>query len=112
MKHLSEEALQTLVNEFYTESREDIVGLFAVAQAVEDLIGDEDAAREQALRIVERLLCKGMLAGDSPCHPAGYHPWPDQERSAVMHRIQSEWKALGHSPSIPDIAWFGPPTHA
>ena len=93
MRTLSDKEMQTLVSDFYTESHEDIVGLFAIAQAVEDLIDN----------------AKGMLAGDSPYHAGGYRPWPDQERTAVMHRIRREWMELGHSPSIPDIVWFGPP---
>ena len=109
MRTLSDKEMQTLVSDFYTESHEDIVGLFAIAQAVEDLIDNADVAREQALRVAEGLLAKGMLAGDSPYHAGGYRPWPDQERTAVMHRIRREWMELGHSPSIPDIVWFGPP---
>ncbi len=109
MKTLSDEQVHALIGEFYTESREDIVGLFAVAQAVEDLIEDTDIAREQTLRIVEGLLAKGMLAGDSPYHAGGYKPWPDQDQTAVLNRIRSEWTDFGHLPNIPDIAWFGPP---
>ncbi len=112
MRTLNDEQVQTLAGEFYTESHEDIVGLFAIAQAVEDLIDDVDAAREQALRVVQGLLARGMLAGDSPYSADGYRPWPDQERVAVMNRIRSEWVDLGHSPSIPDIVWFGPAKQA
>ena len=109
MEQLTDKQVCMLVDEFYTESHEDIVGLFAIAQAVEDLIGNNEITREQALRVVEALLAKGMVAGDSPYHPGGYKPWANQERSAVINRIRSEWQQLGHSPSIPDIAWFGPP---
>ena len=109
MKTLSDKQIHTLIGEFYTESYEDIVGLFAIAQAVEDLIKDLDIAREQTLRIVQGLLAKGMLAGNSPYNAGGYKPWPNQDQTAVLNRIRSEWMDLGHSPSIPDIAWFGPP---
>ncbi|MDT7953564.1 MAG: hypothetical protein RQ966_18850 [Acetobacteraceae bacterium] len=109
MKALSDNQIRSLVDEFYTDSQEDIVGLFAIAQAVEDILGqDPDSVREQTLRVVEALLDRGMLAGNSPYHPHGYQPWADQDRNALLKRIRSEWLRLGHSLSIPDIAWFGP----
>ena len=98
-----------LVDEFYTESLEDIVGLFSIVKEVGELIGNEDVTREQALRVVEALLAKGMLAGDPPYYPDGYKPWSDQNRDAVIGRIRLEWLRLGRVPNIPDIAWFGPP---
>ena len=112
MKILDDKQVQNLIGEFYSESCEDIVGLFAIAQAVEDLIPDADAAREQTLRIVDGLLSKGMVAGNSPYSIGGYQPWRNQDRMTVMRRIRSEWVDLGHSPSIPDIAWFGPAKQA
>ncbi len=112
MKTLDDKQVQTLIDEFYSESSEGIVGLFAIAQAVEDLIPNADAAREQTLQIVDGLLSKGMAAGDSPYSAGGYQPWPNQNRTTVMHRIRSEWMDLGRSPSIPDIAWFGPAKQA
>ena len=108
MKNLDEDQVNNLVDDFFTTSLEDIVGLFAIAQAVEDLTGDEKNSLEPSMRIVEKLLEKGMLAGYSPYDPDGYRPWPNQDRKVVMDRIRSEWIALGHSPSIPDIVWFGP----
>jgi hypothetical protein len=109
MKSLSDDQMRVLIDEFFTESDEDVVGLFAIAQAVEDLIKDKDMAREQALRVVEGLLDRGMLAGQSPYCIDGYQPWPDQDRTTVINRIRSEWLALGRSPTITDIVWFGPP---
>lgn len=51
---------------------------FAIADFVEDLIGnDDDTVREQTLQVVEALLTKGMLAGESPYHPGGYETWAD-----------------------------------
>ena len=109
MKTLSEDKIRCLVDNFFISSIEDIVGLFSIAQAVDELIEDKDNVLEQSMRIVERLLEKGMLAGYSPYEPDGYRPWPNQDRKTVMDRIRSEWLALGRLPTIPDIAWFGPP---
>ncbi len=111
MKTLTDEQQRFLVDEFSADP-EDPEGLFAIAHAVEHLGVDPDAVREQTLLIVEQLLSKGMAAGNSPYHPGGYQPWPNQDRSAVIDRIRSEWIALGRSPYIPEIAWFGPADHA
>lgn len=66
MKTLSDNQLRTLVAEFYTETKEEIVGLFAVAKEVYELLEDEDATREQTLRVVGAMLKSGMIAGDPP----------------------------------------------
>ena len=110
MTALSDDQVRSLVAEFYTDSQEDIVGLFAITRSVEDILGqDPPSVREQTLRVVEELLARGMLAGNSPYHPDGYQPWADQERASVTNRIRSEWQRLGRSPDIPDSPWFGPP---
>ena len=112
MKTLSDNQISTLVAEFHTDSEEDIVGLFAVAKEVYELLKEEDAAREQTLRVVEAMLKSGMIAGDPPYSPEGYTPWPNQTPEAVSNRIRSEWLALKRRPDIPDIAWFGPAKQA
>lgn len=109
MKSLTQSDIQNFVVEFYTDSTEDIVGLFAIAKEVGELLGDDESTREQALRVVNALLDKGMLAGNPPYYPGGYEPWTDQGRNAVISRIRTEWIALGRMPDIPDIVWFGPP---
>lgn len=112
MKTLSDNQISALVAEFHTESEEDIVGLFAVAKEVAELLEDEDAAREQTLRVVEAILKSGMIAGDPPYSSKGYKPWPNQTPEAVLNRIRSEWLAMKRRPDIPDIAWFGPAKQA
>lgn len=112
MKTLSDNQLRTFVAEFHTDSEEDIVGLFAVAKEVHELLEDEGSAMEQTLRVVEAMLNSGMIAGDSPYSPQGYTPWPNQTPEIVLNRIRSEWLALQRMPDIPDIAWFGPAKQA
>ncbi len=112
MKTLSDNQVRTLVAEFHTNSEEDIVGLFAVAKEVYELLEDENAAREQTLRVVGAMLKSGMIAGDPPYSPGGYTPWPNQTPEVVLNRIRSEWLALKRRPDIPDIAWFGPAKQA
>ena len=108
MNTLSDDQIRMLVAEFHAGSEEDIVGLFAVYQAVYELFEDKEAAREQTLRVVRGMLESGMVAGDSPYHPGGYAPWPSQTPESVLSRIRLEWLTLDRRPDIPDIAWFGP----
>ncbi len=109
MRTLTDVEFQELVADFYSESSDDVVGLWEVAKVVEKLIETGDVAREQSLRIVRALLAKGLLVGDPPYSANGYKPWPDQNPERVVSRIEAEWLELGHTPSIPDIAWFGRP---
>ena len=112
MRALSDEQIRELVEDWYhTKSVEDVFGLSSVAKDVRELLVDagEDINREEALRVVDALLRRGMLAGTSPYHPEGYQPWADQNRDAVIHRIRSEWLQLGREPHLHEIAWFGPP---
>ncbi len=109
MNTLTDIQLHTLAADFHTTSTEDIVGLFAIAKDVFALLHDEDATREEALRVVRALLDTGMCAGNPPYSPGGWQPWPDQTPETVLARIRAEWHALGRRPNIPDIAWFGPP---
>ena len=98
-----------LVEEFWSESETDAVGLWEIAKEVEERLGTNDTARERSLSIVRTLLLKGLLAGDPPYRPDGYQPWSEQEPGAVVDRIRAEWLELGHTPSIPDIVWFARP---
>lgn len=102
----------SLLKDWYnTKSVEDVFGLSSVAKDVRELLvgADEDINREEALRVVDALLKRGMLAGTSPYHPEGYQSWADQNRDAVIRRIRSEWLQLGREPHLHEIVWFGPP---
>jgi len=112
MRALSDEQIREFVEDWYnTKSVEDVFGLSSVAKDVRELLvdADEDINREEALRVVDALLKRGMLAGTSPYHAEGYQPWADQNRDVVIHRIRSEWLQLGREPHLHEIVWFGPP---
>lgn len=96
-----------LIRDFYNESNSDLVGLWEITKEVEEIMGTNDAAKEQSLFIVRELLSRGLRAGDPPYCPTGYQPWLDQNPDAIINRIRAEWLELGHTPSIPDIVWFG-----
>ena len=99
----------TIVDDLYAESSDDIVGLWEVAKMVEELMGKGDAVLEESLAIVRVLLAKGLLAGNPPYSMGGYVPWADQNPDSIIQRVEQEWRELGHTPDIPDIVWFGRP---
>jgi len=106
MRALTDCERRSLVDEFYAESGSDLVGLWEIAKEVEELVGTGETAREQSLMIVRDLLEEGLIAGDPPYSPCGYKAWDDQVPINVLARIRNEWLSLGHTPNIPDIAWF------
>ena len=109
MKTVEASEVNDIVEELYVESSDDIIGLWEVAKLVEELIGECDAVRPCSFTIVRALLAKGLLAGDPPFSSVGYAPWPDQNPDSIISRLDREWLALGQTPNIPDIAWFGRP---
>ncbi len=109
MTTLKNAELHKLIESFYSESASDLIGLWEIAKEVESLVGTGNIAKEQCLEIVRALLAKGLLAGDPPYSAGGYVPWPDQDSDRVIERVNQEWLRLGHTPNIPEIAWFGRP---
>lgn len=107
MRTLTDRERRSLVNEFYAESGSDLVRFWEVAKEVEELVGTGEMAREQSLMIVRDLLEEGLVAGDPPYSPGGYQAWNDQVPINVVARIRIEWLSSGHTPTIPDIVWFG-----
>ncbi len=69
-------------------------------------MGAGEEAMEQSLMIVTDLLAKGLIVGGPPYSRGGYKAWDEQNPDKVAGRIRSEWISLGHTPNIPDIAWF------
>lgn len=106
MRILNDRERRTIVDDLYEESEDDLVGLWEVAKLVEELVGTGEEAREQSLTIVNDLLVKGLVVGDPPYAPGGYKVWDDQDPKRVVGKIRAEWISLGHTPNIPDIAWF------
>jgi hypothetical protein len=92
--------------DFYVEAHEDCVGLW---QIVSRTARDGEAARERALSLVRMILTRGLRAGNLTENGA-FAPWPQQEPDLVVGRIRREWIALGHDPTINDIAWFALPS--
>lgn len=100
----AEEILESLVE----ECREDHVGLWRIVNAVRFDLGFAVAAqtRALALRLVRSLLQERGIQVGWPA-PDGQHflPW-DLTPEQALHRIESEWTALGRDPNIGELAWF------
>ena len=109
IRNLTDIERDNLIRDFYNESNSDLVGLWEIIKEVGEIMGNNDEAKEQSLSIMRELLSKGLRAGDPPYCPTGYQPWTNQSPDAVVNRIRVEWSELGHTPSIPDIVWFGRP---
>lgn len=99
-----DEVLESLAEECH----EDHVGLWRVVNAVRFDLGATGAleTREQALRLVRRLLHEHEMEVG--------HPAPDGRQfvswglspAQALRRIEQEWSALGRDPTIGEVAWF------
>jgi hypothetical protein len=98
-----------LIRRFLVEAQDDQVGLWEIVREVEQRTGLGASAMAETLAVVRELLSRGLQAGDPPYSAGGYRAWADQRPDAVTERIRREWIALGRTPNIPDIAWFGLP---
>ncbi|MBA3464864.1 MAG: hypothetical protein H0T46_33330 [Deltaproteobacteria bacterium] len=57
-----------------------------------------------AVQVVTELVSAGLMcAGDLTEH--GFVAW-DLSPTAALHRIHTEWEALGRRPELSEICWF------
>jgi len=96
-----------VIGRLLAEAQDDEVGLWEIVREVEARTGPSASTMEETLAVVRELLSHGLQAGDPPYSAGGYRAWADQAPDAVIDRIRREWVALGRTPNIPDIAWFG-----
>lgn len=101
---MMEEVLDSLVE----ECQEDHLGLWRIVNAVRFDLGSTDPTQTRmlSLHLVRSLLQERGIQVGWPA-PDGRHflSWdltPDQ----AIHRIESEWTALGRDPNIGELAWF------
>jgi hypothetical protein len=103
------DVLNTFVNECMAESKVGYVGLWQIAQTTRERLGATTAheAKKWSLRVVKSLFEKGLRPGNYWGKDFGY--WPEQACQAALDRIEREWIALGHDPTLGDpICWFAP----
>jgi hypothetical protein len=102
--------IDLIVAGYLDESEVDFVGLWQIVGAARRKLGarTDDQAREFSLEIVKRLYERGLRPGN---YDLGTRLdfWPDEGCQAALDRIEREWIALGHDPTLGDpICWFGP----
>ena len=91
-------------------AEDDWLGLWVIANDVEELLGIEDpmANLEVTIGLVTDLLQCGLRAGDSPAANSAVHfqPWPDQDPQVVADFIRRQWTQRRALPSWGDGPWF------
>jgi len=101
---LEECKIADLAAAFVAEGREDWVGLWEIARAVE-LAGGEgaDATRVESLRLIRALGKEADVRFGSPNRDGSFSAW-DLPFDAALSRIDLEWRQLGRT--LGDVVWL------
>src|SRR5437660_10531836 len=105
---MSMDRVEQVVSEIYKESFEDYVGLWTVPWHFREVcgVGDEELRRVESFKVLERLLeLPDIGVGQFRPNEEVFDFW-NLSPTDALKRIASEWDALGHEPSLGDIAWF------
>lgn len=100
--------LAPLRERWLIEGVESDMGLWWLADDVRKFVGGDTAEPEVmrlTLQALKPLLESGRLQAVRLFENGTYEPWQGSTESQLA-RIESEWRALGHSPQIGDVAWF------
>jgi hypothetical protein len=91
-------------------AKADWIALWMIVDDVETQLSpdDDEETLETTVTLVEELLARGLLAGDSPVtgDEVCFSAWPNQEAGAVGEYIRREWKRRGGPPGWGDAPWF------
>jgi hypothetical protein len=91
-------------------AKADWLALWMIVDDVETQLSpdDDEETLETTVTLVEGLLARGLLAGDSPVigDEVCFNAWPNQEPDAVAEYIRREWKRRGGPPGWGDAPWF------
>jgi len=66
---------------------------------------DPNLVRERVLQVIRDLLDAGLIDAGFPGKQGTWESW-NLSPAETMRRIEAEWDALGHPPTIGDIVWF------
>ncbi len=97
-------------NEILARAQEDhlqLCDVISVLVEADPSLGDSDLKAE-ALAIIQELMVDGLIsAGDvrSDNDRLVHEPW-DGTVEQVIRRIDTQWSALGHHPTLGDVCWF------
>lgn len=101
-------ALSAAEEAFLIEGLEDWIGLWRFVRDARDErpSATADEIRELVMPTVRKLVAGGYIRpGRLTDERPGFTEWQEGADEAV-ERIDSEWRALGRDPNIPDICWF------
>lgn len=94
------------MDEVLSVGREDWVGLWIVAGIVQDLGAQtEDAIRAESLKVIGQLLARGSVSLGLPNLDGSFSSW-DLPAEQALSRLDFEWRQLGRTPNIGEIAWL------
>lgn len=95
-----------MLADFIAEGEVDYVGLWQVALAVKRAgVTAQEDVRTESLELVRRLFQMTTLSVGWPDREGGFKPWDTSPEDAIG-RIEFEWRHLGESPGMGDIAWL------
>jgi hypothetical protein len=99
----------TVVEGLVSFAEADWLALWMIVDDVEAELNpdDDEETLEITLTLVEGLVQRGLVAGDSPV-AVGRHfaAWPNQDPSAIGEYIRREWAERGGPPGWGDGPWF------
>lgn len=93
----------------------DWIALWMIVDDVEAELSpdDDEETLEITLTLVEGLVERGLLAGDSPvADGAHFTAWSDQDPGAIGRYIRREWTERGGPAGWGDGPWFATPAMA
>jgi hypothetical protein len=101
------DSIEEILNDIRKECFEDYVGLWTIPWHFREIYGINDVAvrRTESFKVIERLLELPDIGVGQFNESRSFDFW-NLSASDVLKKLASEWDALGHEPSIGDIAWF------
>jgi hypothetical protein len=107
--------LAELLDELVNFGQHDWIALWMIVDDIESELNpdDHEEALELTLALVEGLLDRGLLAGDSPVKStATFNAWSSQQPSFVTEHIRRQWRERSGPPDWGDSPWFAMPARA
>ena len=105
---MCEDIIERTVGELRAEADIDFIDLPFIAGSLrEDLdLQTQDDIRRHTLEVIRRLMEQNVYPGDYD-YAVTMAFWPG-EPEVLLKRIESEWIAMGHPPTLEHpICWFG-----
>jgi hypothetical protein len=100
--------IETIIEDFLAEAREDWIGLWAIVGAVRDRLDLTSNAEVKArtLDVIRGLIDQGLWPGNFGTDKK-FHEWTEPDAAACLARIDSEWDVTKGDPVALDaICWF------